>query len=136
VVQPPAPAPKGNGGGASGGPAAKIDKLEKAVEKLTDMVEKLAKSKGKGKEESRDEGAVQEVAKITVTLPANATLYVDNVLCPLTSATRTFATPKLQSGQKYYYTRIITRCGSRPRSMASRSIAARKWSSRPVNTFR
>ena len=37
-------------------------------------------------------------------LPADAKLYVDNVLCTLTSSQRSFATPKLAPGQKYYYT--------------------------------
>lgn len=44
------------------------------------------------------------VARITVNLPAEAKLYVDNVACPLTSNVRSFNTPALQPGQKYYYT--------------------------------
>jgi len=42
-------------------------------------------------------------AQVTVRLPANAKLYVDDTACPLTSDTRSFDTPKLQPGQKYYY---------------------------------
>jgi uncharacterized protein (TIGR03000 family) len=42
-------------------------------------------------------------ARITVRLPADARLYVDNVLCPLTSETRTFDTPRLEAGRAYYY---------------------------------
>jgi uncharacterized protein (TIGR03000 family) len=30
-------------------------------------------------------------------------LYIDGVACPLTSSTRTFETPSLQTGQRYYY---------------------------------
>jgi uncharacterized protein (TIGR03000 family) len=43
-------------------------------------------------------------ARITVTLPADAKLTVDDVECPLTSEKRTFSSPKLQPGQRYYYT--------------------------------
>jgi len=42
-------------------------------------------------------------AALTIKLPPDAKLYVDNVACPLTSDTRSFATPKLQTGQQYYY---------------------------------
>jgi uncharacterized protein (TIGR03000 family) len=43
-------------------------------------------------------------AKITVKLPAEAKLFVDDIACNLTSDERTFETPKLQSGKKYGYT--------------------------------
>jgi len=43
-------------------------------------------------------------ARITVKLPADAKLYVDGVACPLTSETRSFETPKLESGRAYTYT--------------------------------
>lgn len=43
-------------------------------------------------------------AKITVKLPSEAKLFVDDVACNLTSDTRNFETPKLQSGKKYSYT--------------------------------
>jgi uncharacterized protein (TIGR03000 family) len=42
-------------------------------------------------------------AHITVRLPADARLIVHGVACPLTSDTRSFDTPALASGQKYYY---------------------------------
>lgn len=45
-----------------------------------------------------------DTARITVRLPASAKLFVDDVLCPLTSDTRSFNTPKLEAGRKYYYT--------------------------------
>src|SRR5262245_28498571 len=48
--------------------------------------------------------STNDVARITVRLPADAKLFVDNAECPLTSAVRTFATPKLEQGKKYYYT--------------------------------
>jgi len=46
----------------------------------------------------------KDVARVTVKLPADARLYVDNVLCPLTSETRSFNTPELEAGRPYYYT--------------------------------
>jgi uncharacterized protein (TIGR03000 family) len=46
----------------------------------------------------------KDSARITVKLPADARLYVDGALCPLTSDTRSFTTPELNAGQKYYYT--------------------------------
>ncbi len=51
-----------------------------------------------------DAGAALAVAKVTVRLPEDARLYVDGVLCPLTSAVRTFETPKLEAGRQYFYT--------------------------------
>jgi uncharacterized protein (TIGR03000 family) len=43
-------------------------------------------------------------AHVVVKLPENATLYVDDTLCTLSSATRAFDTPELKPGQKYSYT--------------------------------
>jgi uncharacterized protein (TIGR03000 family) len=42
--------------------------------------------------------------EIVVRLPADAKLFVDDVICPLGSATRTFKTPGLKAGQAYAYT--------------------------------
>jgi uncharacterized protein (TIGR03000 family) len=47
--------------------------------------------------------SVPSPARITVRLPADARLTVDGVDCPLISDTRTFDTPALAPGQKYYY---------------------------------
>jgi uncharacterized protein (TIGR03000 family) len=43
-------------------------------------------------------------AHIIVRLPADAKLSVDGVDCPLTSETRSFDSPALQPGQRYFYT--------------------------------
>jgi uncharacterized protein (TIGR03000 family) len=43
-------------------------------------------------------------AKVTVHLPSDAKLFVDDVVCPLTSDWRSFDTPQLQPGQRYFYT--------------------------------
>ena len=45
----------------------------------------------------------KDTARVTVKLPADARLYVDGVLCPLKSATRSFNTPELDAGQRYFY---------------------------------
>jgi uncharacterized protein (TIGR03000 family) len=44
------------------------------------------------------------VAHVTVRVPQDARLTVDGVALPLTSATRTFETPRLEAGRQYYYT--------------------------------
>jgi uncharacterized protein (TIGR03000 family) len=43
-------------------------------------------------------------ARITVSLPADARLYVDDVPFNSTSGTRAFNTPKLEAGRDYTYT--------------------------------
>jgi uncharacterized protein (TIGR03000 family) len=45
----------------------------------------------------------KDTARVTVKLPADARLYVDDVLCPLTSDTRSFNTPELPAGKSYFY---------------------------------
>ena len=47
--------------------------------------------------------AAANSARVTVMLPADAKLYVDGVACPLTTAKRSFETPKLQAGRTYFY---------------------------------
>jgi uncharacterized protein (TIGR03000 family) len=42
-------------------------------------------------------------ARLTVRLPADARLFIDGELCPLTSASRSFNTPALQPGKEYHY---------------------------------
>jgi uncharacterized protein (TIGR03000 family) len=42
-------------------------------------------------------------AKVTVRLPADARLYIDGSLSPLTGAVRTFETPRLEAGKPYVY---------------------------------
>jgi uncharacterized protein (TIGR03000 family) len=56
------------------------------------------------KQEREEEISTPAAARITVKLPADARLWVDQVECPLTSAERAFNTPALQPGQSYFYT--------------------------------
>jgi uncharacterized protein (TIGR03000 family) len=56
-------------------------------------------------QDKKEQTMVQKApATVVVHLPADAKLYVDNVACPLTSATRSFNTPGLEPGRKYFYT--------------------------------
>lgn len=43
-------------------------------------------------------------ARLTVRLPEEARLFVDGQACPLTSSPRSFDTPRLEGGRKFYYT--------------------------------
>jgi uncharacterized protein (TIGR03000 family) len=63
------------------------------------------KGKGKGPDFKGDKPSSRPApAKVTVRLPADAQLYVNDDLCPLTSDTRTFPTPVLDPGVQYFYT--------------------------------
>ena len=64
-------------------------------------------------EELRKKDVPANAAQVTVRVPANSRLYVDNVAVPLTNGSRTFNTPKLEPGRQYYYTmRLETNRGS------------------------
>jgi uncharacterized protein (TIGR03000 family) len=116
--------------GGAGGTASAIEnrlkKVEDAIAALTAAVDKLNKgtasdggatppaatppsgTKPGGNKPAPDNGVVSRVApssaRITVKLPAQARLFVDNVECPLTSGNRSFLTPRLERGKRYYYT--------------------------------
>lgn len=47
------------------------------------------------------------VGRVSVRLPRDARLYVDDVFCPLPGPLRTFDTPPLDQGRKYYYTLTV-----------------------------
>ncbi len=47
--------------------------------------------------------AVVKTSRVTVTLPSDARLWVDNVVCPLTSGERSFDTPALDANHVYAY---------------------------------
>jgi uncharacterized protein (TIGR03000 family) len=55
------------------------------------------------RERAPEEVSSQEAAQVTVRVPAEARLYVNSVLCPLTSETRSFNTPALERGREYFY---------------------------------
>jgi uncharacterized protein (TIGR03000 family) len=82
---------------------AEADAIRKALKKLRQLPPPRLKD---GNETSADTlvSTAPRAARITVNLPADARLWVDNVFCPLTSATRSFPTPPLEPGREFYYT--------------------------------
>jgi len=42
-------------------------------------------------------------SRVTVSLPNDARLWIENVECPLTSTVRSFDTPVLDPNQRYFY---------------------------------
>src|SRR5262249_30462054 len=114
------------GGGTSSGSGGSA---QQEIKQLREQVEKLQGELKKLKEKTGTEGPTASVgtqpapARVTVRLPADAALCVDDVPCPLTSGTRSFNTPALQPGQKYFYTvrAEVTRNGEK-RSQAQRVI--------------
>jgi uncharacterized protein (TIGR03000 family) len=47
------------------------------------------------------------VARVNVRVPRDARLYVDDVFCPLPGETRSFDSPPIDPGRKYYYTLTV-----------------------------
>jgi uncharacterized protein (TIGR03000 family) len=75
------------------------------VEALRMEVERLKKAleESKKKKSTESEVSASVTSRVTVTLPSDARLWVENVECPLTSSIRSFDTPPLNANQKYYY---------------------------------
>jgi uncharacterized protein (TIGR03000 family) len=83
------PVPSGNG---------EVEALRMEVERLKKALEETKKKK------STDEEVSAPVSsRVTVTLPSDARLWVENTECPLTSSVRSFDTPPLNSNMKYFY---------------------------------
>ena len=88
------------------------DMERKAVEDLLrrlrqDMGDKKGgeKKEFKREEQKRDEAAVPgDKARVVVSLPADARLWVDGIECPLSGTQRTFDTPNLDPQLRYGYT--------------------------------
>lgn len=70
---------------------AKVKVLEKDLTELQKDVKRL-------KHQSRPASA-----RLIVRLPNDAQLFVHGIFCPLTSQTRSFDTPELPPGRRYYY---------------------------------
>jgi uncharacterized protein (TIGR03000 family) len=54
--------------------------------------------------EKKETGRAAQPAKVLVSLPAEAKLYIDGQLSKQTSAARTIVTPALERGAEYAYT--------------------------------
>jgi uncharacterized protein (TIGR03000 family) len=111
VVRPPQPQP---GPGVNERPTeaqlrqaleameAQRNQLMRQQEQLRKQLDELRKRlEGKPKE---DEVAAPAPARVVVTLPDDARLFVDDDPCTLTSSKRAFDTPELQPGMPYHYT--------------------------------
>jgi uncharacterized protein (TIGR03000 family) len=78
-----------------------MDALKRENERLR---KELNKEKVPAPKKDGEVSTTTLISRVTVTLPASARLWVDNVECPLTSSVRTFNTPPLRTNQQYYYT--------------------------------
>jgi len=104
----------GAGGMMGGGPPPAFmprnDAERRAVEDLLRKMREGMGERKERKEEKREfkrenETAVpQTKARVVVTLPAEARLWVDQMECPLPGAVRSFDTPDLSPQQNYAYT--------------------------------
>jgi len=87
------------------GDATVIPQSEAERDAIRNLLDKLRKGKQPPDEAAKSTAPkAAATAHLTVNLPAEARLWVDQVECPLTSAVRAFDTPPLQPGQVYYYT--------------------------------
>jgi uncharacterized protein (TIGR03000 family) len=96
------PLPKAGGGkmppATDGTTTPRTQEERDAVRRLLQEMRNKAPRKGQPEEEA------SLPARLTVQLPADARLWVDDVECPLTSSERSFNTPVLEQGRTYYYT--------------------------------
>jgi uncharacterized protein (TIGR03000 family) len=83
----------------AGDSQAEISRLRAELEQMKQQFQALKKKPLDETSEATGNGPTQ----VTIHLPADAKLFIDDVVCPLTSDTRSFTTPKLQPGQKYFY---------------------------------
>ncbi len=95
-----------NGGGqatASAGSGLSADELGQ-IRDLLKKVKDLKTDSASGYDQFVSNLADKNSARLTVEVPQNAELFVNNTRCPLKSETRSFNTPKLEQGKRYYYT--------------------------------
>jgi uncharacterized protein (TIGR03000 family) len=84
----------------SAGPSS----AESEIRRLREELESLRKKQQPKMDKETPPSPAAAPAQLTIKLPAEAKMYVDGVVCPLTSSTRSFATRPLQPGQQFYYT--------------------------------
>jgi uncharacterized protein (TIGR03000 family) len=85
-----------------------LERLREKLEKLLQELQKQRKQDSDRKEENsvavNQKPASGAPAKVTINLPANAQLFINDVACPLTSSKRSFDTPSLPPNKKFFYT--------------------------------
>jgi uncharacterized protein (TIGR03000 family) len=91
-------------GGSNALTPAEVKLLRDFLRSKVSTPEKTEKPRVPPQETERTASVPANVARITVKLPSDARLWVDQVECPLTSAVRSFNTLPLQPGQRYAYT--------------------------------
>jgi uncharacterized protein (TIGR03000 family) len=79
-----------------------VEALRKEVRELREKLKKSEKI-GEPKNNKDEVSAPTATARVTVSLPGDARLWVENVECPLTSNVRSFNTPALNANQRYVY---------------------------------
>ena len=78
-----------------------VDALRREVERLRKELNKSEKLPNPNKNEEVSTQA--KTSRVTIVLPTDARLWVENVECPLTSSVRSFDTPPLDGSQQYVY---------------------------------
>lgn len=89
---------------AAGNP--ELEALRKENERLRKELQK--KSEKVPAPKGNEEVSAPVSSRVTVTLPSDARLWVENVECPLTSSVRSFNTPALNPNQQYVYNLKVT----------------------------
>ena len=85
------------------GTTPEVEALRREVERLRKALEKSEKLPNPNKKADGEISTSAKISRVTITLPASARLWIENVECPLTSSVRTFDTPPLSSNQQYFY---------------------------------
>jgi len=77
--------------------------ISPAQESAPRVIEVPAKGKEVPAQPKQEQASAPQKSRVTVVVPVDARLWVDNVECPLTSTVRSFETPALATGQQYVY---------------------------------
>jgi uncharacterized protein (TIGR03000 family) len=92
------------GGGGYGGGYGGYPYRTMPPDRMGDKTEKIPPpKKGNGNEE-QDLPPPETSARLTINVPADATVLIDERPTTTTSSQRTFATPALEQGYRYHYT--------------------------------
>ena len=81
---------------------SEIDALRSEVDRLRKALEKGEKLSAPKKDKD-GVTAPSQTSRVTVLVPSDARLWIENVECPLTSSVRSFNTPPLSGNQQYVY---------------------------------
>ncbi len=101
-----------------------VEALRREVERLRKALQEKSEKVPPPKKDTEEVVSVAPVvSRVTVTLPSDARLWIENVECPLTSSVRSFNTPPLNAHQQYFYNiRVEVVRDGRPTSQTQRVI--------------